>query len=967
MPQFGIIRAIVIASVLLLADTFGSLIAAETASDWLRGSGTDLQIRLRGEVLNSDGQPATDFRVIGKMLALTSSMHVEPKVNGHHFEFWIPANQFKAYAMSLTAVSSAADRVAYRSLEMFQLRQAAIDGIKLTLASPTRTVDVKVVEKDQPVANATVTVDFGFSMELPTRTNAEGIARIGLPSEHSMIGLMAWTDDFRIGGFTFGRKPVRDPDRNEQVIELSRCRDQKLRFVDEEGSPVPGVDFVIRMATAPPNYNYIGTNEHSHMTTDAAGEAIDKWFPDWDDHHFYAELKSNQWILEGVHQTIGDTIVFKLKKSKIADRRRITGQVVSNNTSVAGFFVKLESFQAEQKSQMDQLWAFSDSDGTFTADVLPDATYCASVLDSRWVSEIIDLIPYQTTTGRTIPPELSVSEGEPIEVIVTTGPQKETYPKLKVSFLKMHDFQWQEGSATRNGRGGSKWWAMTDEFGRATTRALPGKLTTSIYTPSWRIEKTVEVNKGETVKIELHRDHTVKQKISGRLILAEGLESTLKGTELHIGSIDGTYDDEQTVRCNEDGSFSFATLSTELGLFASTKDGLAAGSLVIKDLRSPIEMRLRPTIDFHGQVLGEGAQPLRGQRILAIVSIESDRIGDTQFSTRFQPKRIESLTDDLGNYSLSALPAETKIDIQTLDKPDATRSRHLDSVYLEANESRPRAVSPLASAAGPASKRPLADRYKGTLRNCDVSGFQLMVILKNDADDSDEFVERHLASYQLNKETYPFMPLVISSAPEGLDSADAAFMKLKNWRLPGEGRIVAYMIDAKGNERESCEFAVAAKEAAVSAAEFVKRHAPVKIDATEKWDKAFAEAKRSGRRVWVRISQKWCGPCHRLARWIDDHREILEREFVLLKVDDFYDENGEVIAQRLTQGKQHGIPFFALFDDDGKRLIDSAGPLGNIGYPSNFDERKHFGKMLRHARQNLTEDQINQLIDSLGQ
>jgi hypothetical protein len=47
-------------------------------------------------------------------------------------------------------------------------------------------------------------------------------------------------------------------------------------------------------------------------------------------------------------------------------------------------------------------------------------------------------------------------------------------------------------------------------------------------------------------------------------------------------------------------------------------------------------------------------------------------------------------------------------------------------------------------------------------------------------------------------------------------------------------------------------------------------------------------------------------------------------------------------------------------------LIDSAGPLGNIGHPSSFEGKKHLRKMLLETRRNLTDVEIDQLVESLG-
>jgi hypothetical protein len=118
--------------------------------------------------------------------------------------------------------------------------------------------------------------------------------------------------------------------------------------------------------------------------------------------------------------------------------------------------------------------------------------------------------------------------------------------------------------------------------------------------------------------------------------------------------------------------------------------------------------------------------------------------------------------------------------------------------------------------------------------------------------------------------------------------------------------------------------------------------------------------------VLARVSQRYCGPCFKLARWIDDEHELLEKDYVLLKIDDARDKNGVEVAQRLTRGQRFGIPFFAIFDQDEKLLVDSAGPLGNIGYPGgDVESRRHLRKMLLATRQNLTAAEVDQLVTSV--
>jgi hypothetical protein len=226
-------------------------------------------------------------------------------------------------------------------------------------------------------------------------------------------------------------------------------------------------------------------------------------------------------------------------------------------------------------------------------------------------------------------------------------------------------------------------------------------------------------------------------------------------------------------------------------------------------------------------------------------------------------------------------------------------------------------------------------------------------------------IDRNFLSYQTNEDVSTFMQLVISKDQVDLEPADALFLEERNCELPKEGHVFACAFNADGSELARLEIDVNDEGAIGEAADFVHKHAPPQVDAAYKWKEAFAEAARSNRRVWARISQRYCGPCFQLARWLDNQQELLKKDYVMLKVDDVRDSKGAAIAQRLTRGKAQGVPFHAIFDVDEQMLIDSEGPLGNVGHPSDFEGRKQLRKMLQATRQNLTDAEIEQLVKSL--
>ena len=131
------VRTAVVA-VLLFAVSATAAFAAERPSDeWLRGSGEELEICLRGDVFDFDGQATSNLQVTGKINATLAGQSLKAMIDGHKFKIWVPVNKLRWYSLWLHASSSDSDRIAYKQLSAYDLRQAAIDGIKLTLESPT--------------------------------------------------------------------------------------------------------------------------------------------------------------------------------------------------------------------------------------------------------------------------------------------------------------------------------------------------------------------------------------------------------------------------------------------------------------------------------------------------------------------------------------------------------------------------------------------------------------------------------------------------------------------------------------------------------------------------------------------------------------------------------------------------------------------------------------------------------------
>jgi hypothetical protein len=938
---------------------------------WLEGAGKDLRIRLKGEVLDESGAPAVDCKLIVQMKTNFAATDVPAVVERNQFHFWVPVGQPGWFNVHLHASSTDGRRVVSETISGFQLRRAAVDGLKLTIKPPERTVYVKVVDQGEPVPDAFVAADFAGA-PLTARTNGMGIARFPVRNRDKVSQLTAWTNDFRIGGYSFGRDPPRDPSGSKFTIEVERCRPQVIRIInDEDKVPVADLDFVLTVGTGRPNYQFPGHTPGCEMKTDDRGEAVYRWFPDWKTHGSYVELRDPRWARASKEETgagagePGDgAMVVRVKKSRFEDRKRVVGQVASTAGNVAGFFVEIWSFQGEEENRADVLYAFTDENGTFAADYLPGSTYCIYVNDARYVSNIIDLIPYEPAGERTHAPSLTISEGEPVEIAVTSGPAKTPVAHQWIQLETPHQYTWRENGRTRNGTGGRRWWVTTDEQGRAHTFALPGeKIQGSIYTPEWRANESAGVTTNGVTRLEFHREIADARQIAGRLLLAEDVAADLQDAVIEIGSVDGQTHERLTCSADRRGEFEFKSKASQLGVYARTRDARAAAIAVFERLDQPLELRLKPTGELHGQLLGIEDLPLQGHAVHASLRVSGKRDFNSLFSTSFLAATFDAKTDGEGSYTLSGLPCEVALGLRADPIDGLASESFLDDFYLVPNEPRPRTISRLWK---PERNIPFAERYAGILRDCRLSNFHAMVILMRPSDDTRQFVDANFMDYQTTREIMSFMQIQGEVGARSPDREVAEFARSKNWPLPENGRILASAIDPAGRELGRIEIDAKDPAGAKLASDFVRRHAPVRVDAKERWNEAFAASGRSGRKVWVRISQRYCRPCFLLSRWLDDQKTLLDEDYVFLKIDDVRDLHGNEVAERLERGEGHGVPFHAIFDSNGKLLITSEGALGNIGHPSGVEGKKHLRKMLLETRDKLTEKQIDQIIDTLN-
>lgn len=151
---------------------------------------------------------------------------------------------------------------------------------------------------------------------------------------------------------------------------------------------------------------------------------------------------------------------------------------------------------------------------------------------------------------------------------------------------------------------------------------------------------------------------------------------------------------------------------------------------------------------------------------------------------------------------------------------------------------------------------------------------------------------------------------------------------------------------------------------------FLETHQAKALEAKAVRDAAFERAAKDGKRVFLHFGAPWCGWCGKLERWMagPEVAPLLAKEFVDLKIDTDRMVGGGDMAKELrakSGAKDGGIPWFVLQDKDGAILATSDAQDGNIGFPVKDEEIAHFVGMLKAARRNLSDEDIEALRKSL--
>ncbi len=678
-PLFGLLLLLLSGLTSLAADQA----ARQSNDDWIRGTPDSLEMRIRGEVLDVDGQPAQTPSVSVTLEDHYTGQPVDVILEGHRFEVWLPVLK-EWNAVHIEVVSNDAQRRANVGLSRPSLRDVAINGLVLTLQPITRNIVARVVHDNQPVASANLNVRTSAGSVLHYQSDALGEVEIKLLAAESIYSFTAWTDEPLFGGFQFSREPVRDENAATQTIEVFKCREQKFRVVDGQGNPCKDVAMFLQVATPRPHVNFLGSIEASRMITNQDGEAVFRWFPDWEDVHCYVDLESEKWVIDGEAKWIHGDYVVQVKPK--AARRKVSGKLEGDEATKAGYCVFWRSFQGEQEGRSDFINSVTDQHGNFTAEVLPGATYCVFVNDVVDVSNMVDLLPAPKDGVPAEDAVLHLLKPEMLTISVTTGKSNRPIANQPVSVRQTHTYQWMEDGKQHRGQSARDRYVTTDELGNATIALESDKeVEVSIYNPDWRTSKELDIVAGQLNSIVLHREVDQPRTIFGVVLQDENQLIPVDQITIIAGSVDGETRGHEKLELEDNGVFRMQTKAVAVGVLATTKDQSMAGMVVAENPHRTMRLYLRPTKQLRGRLVDSQGKPVVGCSVEATLRI-SNEPKNRELNTfyGFEANRQKVSTDQDGYYTFAGLPIDIEIGLSAATT--ATSSQWLGIVKLLADE-----------------------------------------------------------------------------------------------------------------------------------------------------------------------------------------------------------------------------------------------------------------------------------------
>jgi beta-lactamase regulating signal transducer with metallopeptidase domain len=212
----------------------------------------------------------------------------------------------------------------------------------------------------------------------------------------------------------------------------------------------------------------------------------------------------------------------------------------------------------------------------------------------------------------------------------------------------------------------------------------------------------------------------------------------------------------------------------------------------------------------------------------------------------------------------------------------------------------------------------------------------------------------------------------------GPDSTTRAFLDRYQVSSPSDDDVTLAALDIDGRlvaQATGRQLFAGNKPTAKQLTKWLSDNAPKMPDAKRLYKAALAQAKSENKCVLLLETAPGsaAGFCYRLSRYIEENKDLLEKDYVCLKIDVRYANASGLIQQfrdfdasEYYRMNEPSMPWMVILDADGRPAASGTSPRGNIGVPESAQETSYFAWMLRATSQRLTGDEIATLVSGFN-
>ncbi|MFG0331736.1 MAG: thioredoxin family protein, partial [Maioricimonas sp. JB049] len=373
-----------------------------------------------------------------------------------------------------------------------------------------------------------------------------------------------------------------------------------------------------------------------------------------------------------------------------------------------------------------------------------------------------------------------------------------------------------------------------------------------------------------------------------------------------MGDLNSTVDDQ--------GRFDVERPLVLTTLYARSEDGMLAGIVEIGPDDAEVTIRVQPTASATGRLVdARTGEPVAGQKLTWGFRVH---LGDetTPFRTCFGGS-VETAAD--GTFALSRLVPGTTY--RLLAHLEEWRFRRVAEILPEDSSRIDLGDVELKPAPAPyrpptieeritqAFDRDVDEQLASARRDIPLTMQNLLVLFGDPEGEAvRQFYERRYdtSNRDVRTATYEYRIVAVSTAGDDRGKADDVAQSLGVNLDNGRAAFFGCVVDPDGSLLTTVEAAELSTDGTLDAAKllgFLETHRPPRRNAHELLEQALATAKAENRRVIVQETATWCGPCIALSRFLDEHREVWEKDYLWIKLDHRWEGSRE-IADRLRDG-----------------------------------------------------------------